>query len=273
MRRSIASVAMSGPLPDRLAAVAAAGFDGVEIFEPNLQAFHRSAHDIRECAAGLGLAIELYQPLRDFEGVADSQMGANLARAERAFDTMEALGTALMLVCSNTQADVIDDDARAADQLAALAECASRRNLRIGYEALAWGTKVNTFDRAWEIVKRAGHPGLSLIVDSFHTLIRPEDWSSLRQIPGERIAFVQLGDAPRVTADPLTIRRNYSRWPGQGELGVPAFLHEVLATGYGGTISIEIFNEKTSESPFDTARAAMASLTAVENAARYTSVS
>ena len=38
MRRSIATVCLSGTLEDKLAAAAAAGFDGVEIFENDLVA-------------------------------------------------------------------------------------------------------------------------------------------------------------------------------------------------------------------------------------------
>ena len=36
MRKPIATVSLSGTLIDKLEAIAAAGFDGVEIFEPNL---------------------------------------------------------------------------------------------------------------------------------------------------------------------------------------------------------------------------------------------
>ena len=36
MRRGIATVCLSGTLEDKLAAAAHAGFDGVEIFEPDL---------------------------------------------------------------------------------------------------------------------------------------------------------------------------------------------------------------------------------------------
>ena len=36
MQRSIATVSLSGTLPEKLEAIAAAGFDGVEIFENDL---------------------------------------------------------------------------------------------------------------------------------------------------------------------------------------------------------------------------------------------
>ena len=46
-------------------------------------------------AAGLGLTIDLFQPLRDFEGVPDSEFRANLERAEAAFDVMGELDASL----------------------------------------------------------------------------------------------------------------------------------------------------------------------------------
>jgi len=114
MRKSIASVSLSGTLIDKLEAIAAAGFDGVEIFEPNLLAHEGTAREVARQAADLGLAIDLFQPLRDFEGVPDDEFRRNLERAENRFDVMGELGAPLMLVCSNTGADVADDDERAA---------------------------------------------------------------------------------------------------------------------------------------------------------------
>jgi 4-hydroxyphenylpyruvate dioxygenase len=68
--------------------------------------------------------------------------------------------------------------------------------------------------------------------------------------------------------DALTLRRNHSRMPGEGDFDVAGFLRAVLATGYGGTVSLEIFNENAHESPVATARAAMHSLLLVEERAR-----
>jgi hypothetical protein len=46
MRKSIATVSLGGNLTDKLDAIAAAHFDGVEIFEPNLRSYDGSARDI-----------------------------------------------------------------------------------------------------------------------------------------------------------------------------------------------------------------------------------
>lgn len=142
MRRSIATVSLSGTLEEKLEAAAVARFDAVEIFENDLLFFDGTPRDVRRMAADLGLEIALYQPFRDFEGVTEDQLRRNLDRAERKFDVMQELSAPLVLVCSNVSPATIDDDARAADQLAMLADRAARRGLRVGYEALAWGARV-----------------------------------------------------------------------------------------------------------------------------------
>src|SRR3954451_15949373 len=165
LSKAIATVCLSGSLPEKLQAAAAVGFDGVEIFENDLLTFDGSPADVKTICDGLGLAIPLYQPLRDFECMPEPQRARNLERAERKFDVMQALGTDLVLVCSNTHAATLDDDARAAADLAEMAERARRRGLRVGYEALAWGRHVNRWRHAWNIVRSADHESLGLILD------------------------------------------------------------------------------------------------------------
>ena len=143
-RRVIATVCLSGTLEDKLAAAAAAGFDGIELFENDLVHSAWSPARIRRCCADLGLDIDLYQPFRDFEAVPPDVLRANLRRAEAKFDVMEQLGVDTMLVCSSVSPDAVDDDELAAEQLHLLASRAAERGMRIAYEALAWGRFVNT---------------------------------------------------------------------------------------------------------------------------------
>src|SRR5689334_2834318 len=196
LAKSIATVSLSGTLPEKLEAAAAIGFDGVEIFENDLLTYDGPPAEIRPLADRLGLAIPIYQPFRDFEAMPDPVRARNLDRAERKFDIMQELGTDLVLVCSNVQPAAIDDDARAAADLAEMAERAARRGLRVGYEALAWGRHVKRWGHAWKIVQQAGHPALGLILDSFHTLAIGDDPSGIAGVPGDRLFFVQLADAP-----------------------------------------------------------------------------
>jgi 4-hydroxyphenylpyruvate dioxygenase len=269
MHRSIATVSMSGTLAEKLDAIAAARFDGIELFENDFVNFAGSARELRSMASDLGLAIDLYQPFRDFEGMPQALHLRNLDRAERKFDLMQELGVPLVLVCSNTSPHALPDPELCAAQLRELAERAARRNLRIGFEALAWGRHVNLYGQAWDIVRRADHPHLGLILDSFHTLSLNDDPSGIASIPGERIFFLQMADAPLLGMDVLQWARHFRCFPGQGQFDVDNFLEQVLRAGYAGPLSLEIFNDVFRETPNRrTATDAMRSLLYLESQVR-----
>ncbi|HCN45074.1 MAG TPA: 4-hydroxyphenylpyruvate dioxygenase, partial [Pseudomonas sp.] len=243
MQRSIATVSLSGTLPEKLEAISAAGFDGVEIFENDLLYYDGSPREIRQRCADLGLDITLFQPFRDFEGCRRDRLSRNLDRAERKFDLMQELGTDLVLVCSNVAADALGEKQILVDDLGLLAERAGARNLRIGYEALAWGRHVNQWQQVWDIVREADHPALGMILDSFHTYSIKGDPSGIAQVPGDKIFFVQMADAPILAMDVLEWSRHFRCFPGQGEFDLPAFLAPILKAGYRGPLSLEIFND------------------------------
>ncbi|WP_426234960.1 3-dehydroshikimate dehydratase QuiC [Pseudomonas sp. TWP3-2] len=243
MQRSIATVSLSGTLPEKLEAIAAAGFDGVEIFENDLLYYDGSPREIKQMCADLGIAITLFQPFRDFEGCRRDRLARNLERAERKFDLMQELGTDLVLVCSNASPDSIGDQQILIDDLRLLAEHAGARGLRIGYEALAWGRHVNTYQQVWDIVRQADHPSLGVLLDSFHTLSLKGDPRAIAEIPGDKIFFVQMADAPILVMDVLEWSRHFRCFPGQGEFDLPGFLAPIIQSGYTGPLSLEIFND------------------------------
>ena len=244
MLTSIATVSISGDLREKLEAIAAAGFDGVEIFENDFLSYDRSPREVGQMVRDLGLTITLFQPFRDFEGLPEPQRGQAFERAERKFELMGELGTDLMLVCSSVSPLALGGIDRAAGDLRELGERAARRGVRVGYEALAWGRHVNDHRDAWEIVRRADHPNVGIILDSFHTLSRGIDPNSIRAIPGDKIFIVQLADAPKIDMDLLYWSRHFRNMPGEGDLAVTDFMRAVAATGYDGPVSLEIFNDQ-----------------------------
>ena len=57
-------------------------------------------------------------------------------------------------------------------------------------------------------------------MDSFHTLSLKDDPSGLADVPGDRIFYVQLADAPLKTMDVLSWSRHFRNFPGQGDFDV-----------------------------------------------------
>ncbi|MDC0771256.1 bifunctional sugar phosphate isomerase/epimerase/4-hydroxyphenylpyruvate dioxygenase family protein [Streptomyces sp. HD] len=246
MRTSIATVSLSGSLTEKLTAASRAGFGGVEIFENDLLASPLTPEEIRARCADLGLTVDLYQPMRDIEAVPADEFARNLRRARHKFELMGRLGADTVLVCSSVHPLAVDDDALAAYHLRQLADLAQGFGIRVAYEALAWGRHVSTYAHAWRIVEAADHPALGTCLDSFHILSRgsaPEDLDGIADIPGEKIFFLQLADAPLLAMDVLQWSRHYRCFPGQGGFDVADLVRRVLHTGYDGPLSLEVFND------------------------------
>ena len=244
MKTAIATVSISGNLSEKLAVIAAAKFDGVEIFEQDFIAHGLSPKVVGQMARDHGLEIMLFQPFRDFEGLPEPERSRAFDRAEIKFDLMEEMGTDLMLICSTVHPKAQGGIDRIAEDLRELGDRAAKRNLRLGYEALAWGTHINDHRDAWEIVRRTDHDSVGIVVDSFHTLGRKISPESIRAIPGDKIFFVQLADAPLINMDLLYWSRHFRNMPGEGDLDISDFMQAVASTGYDGPISLEIFNDQ-----------------------------
>ena len=196
----------------------------MEIFENDLVTFSGTPADVRDACRELGLDIVTLQPFRDFEGMPPGQRERAFARAERKFDVMQELGCDLLMICSNVSPDSLGGIDRAAADLRELGERAARRGLRIAFEALAWGRHINDYRDSWEAVRRADHPAVGLVLDSFHILARGTDLSTIRSIPGDRIFLVQLADAPLLQMDYLSWSRHFRNFPGQGDLPILDFM-------------------------------------------------
>ena len=244
LRWSIASVCMGGALEGKFAAAAKAGFRAVELFENDLTFFNGKPRDARQLAADLGLEIVALQPLRDFEAMPDPMRARNFERAARKLELMHDLGARLLCLCSNVSPEAIDDAEQAAADLAELADLARQHGMRIGYEALAWGRHVKDWTAAWDIVRAADRDNLGIVLDSFHICVRGNPIEPIASLPAERIALVQVADAPALAMDPLSLSRHYRCYPGQGDYPIVDYLDAVTRSGYRGPLSLEIFNDQ-----------------------------
>lgn len=244
MKTSIATMCLSGNLLEKLEAIASAGFKAVEIFENDLIACPASPAEVRSICGELGLTIVTSQPFREFESFPPDKRARALDRAEHKFDLLQELGCDLLFVCSSANSEATVGIDRLAEDFAILGERAAKRHMRVGYEALAWGKQIFDYRDAWEVVRRCGRENVGVVLDSFHILSRGIDLKPIRTIPKERIFLVQIADAPKLEMDYLSWGRHWRCLPGQGDFDLAAFVDALVASGYDGYLSLEIFNDR-----------------------------
>jgi 4-hydroxyphenylpyruvate dioxygenase len=243
MKRCMATISLAGDLDSRVRAIAAAGFDGIELTEDDVMNGELSPEGVGQFVRDLGLEIYLYQPIRDIEGVSPEQFERNLRRVERTLRVMDRIGVTTMQICSNVTTAVSADPQLAADQLRQIADRAAKRDFRVAYEPIGWGKYVNHWQQGWEIVQLADHPSLGICLDSYHVASGGDDPSGMAAIPPDKIFIVQISDNPHLNGDHLAISRAHRLFPGEGDFDSAGYLASILATGYDGVVSLEIFDE------------------------------
>ncbi|KAL2761016.1 hypothetical protein ACRALDRAFT_1078503 [Sodiomyces alcalophilus JCM 7366] len=132
-----------------------------------------AARYVRKLCADRRLTIVNLQPFQQYEGLVDRNQHARRVDEFRLWLLLcHALGTSLIAVASNMlPADQVssDLDLHVADlrEIADLAAAASPP-VRLTYESLAWGTRVDTWELSWELVCRVDRPNFGLCLDTFN---------------------------------------------------------------------------------------------------------
>jgi len=245
----IASVSVAGTLREKISAIASAGFDALELYEPDLATAVENPRDIAAMVTDRGLRLALLQPLRDFEGLPEPRRSQAFDAARRMFDTMAGLGTDLLLVCSSVAQEADGDLTRIVEDISSLGEVASSYGMRIGFEALSWARHIRDHRQAWDVVKRCNHPSIGLVLDSFQTLVSGSGLASLSEIDGARVFHVQVADASNLDSDLLLLSRRHRQLPGEGNLDLDGFMTALRRSGYDGPCSVELFRELPQQLP------------------------
>ncbi len=238
MGLTIATTSIPGDLAAKLRAIADAGFDGIELHEPDFTGYHGDADDVRRMAFDLGLSIEVFQPFHDFEGLAGDARRAAFDRLRRKLDLMMALGAQTLLIGASTRDDASAGENVIAGDFRELADCVEQRGLRAAFLALPWACHQKTEIAASQLVQMVGHPNFGLALNSFFSLANGSQPARLRALLGEKIFHVQLSDAPRLDFNFRNLERPLGLLPGQGDLNLASFVRVVAKSGYQGSWSV-----------------------------------
>ena len=284
-------------LPTKLDQAARYGFD-IELFYEDLyyvaksfiggptpQNQLRAAKSVRSMCDERNISIVCLQPFMHYEGLRDRQWHGQRVEEMRLWIKLaEILRTSIISIPSTClpdeeasgELDLIVRDMRE------VADLAANENISIAYEALAWGTHVDTWEQTWKVVQQVDRPNFGICLDTFNIAARvfadptahtrrnanaeAEMKASIdrmvRSIDVKKILYVQVVDAERL-AEPLVAghrfynanqapRMSWSRncrlFYGEQDRGaylpVKEILHAIVVRlGYNGWISAELFNQ------------------------------
>jgi sugar phosphate isomerase/epimerase len=139
--------------------------------------------------------------------------------------------------------------AQATEGFSTLCGMAEAEGVRVCLEFLPW-TGIPDLRTAWQIVHDAGAANGGLLVDTWHWTRQPggPDFDLLRQIPGDRIHFVQLSDTAPATAQAGLFAETMTdrRLPGTGTTDLRALFAALKEIDAHPMLAAEVFSSSLS---------------------------
>ncbi|KAH8176132.1 xylose isomerase-like TIM barrel domain-containing protein [Sarocladium implicatum] len=287
-----------------------AGFKGMEIFYEDLEYLARKLAGVSDASvtptteqllaaarhAGqvcqkLNLEVIGLQPFLFYDGLKDREQHDRLIEKIKVwFQMAKLLNTATIQIPANfLPADQLTDDFDViASDLRELADMGAKEEpaIRFAYENLCWSTRVDTWEKLWDVVKRVDRPNFGVCLDTFNIAGRvwadPESptgktpnadadlKASLKRMVAEvdmaKVFYIQVVDAerldsPLVKGHPFFVEGNPARmnWSRNARL----FMYEedrggylpveevakvlIHDMGFKGYVSMELFSRTMAE--------------------------
>jgi 4-hydroxyphenylpyruvate dioxygenase len=296
-------------LTNRLDLARKYGYKGIELFHEDLAwlALYLSGEDASSepsPAAQIAAAQEIYakchereleiiclQPFIHYDGLIDrTEHAKHVEKLQLWIRLAHELHTDIIQVPANFLGEehVADDLELIASDLRKLADIGLQQHppIRFAYESLCWSTRVDTWERCWEVVQRVDRPNFGMCLDTFNiagriyadpacvTGVMPDAEDAVERsiarllatVDVKKVFYVQVVDAERLHA-PLTkghpyyapnqpARMSWSRncrlFYGETERGAYLPVADIAAAlfhglGFQGWVSLELFNRRMSD--------------------------
>lgn len=239
------------PLKRRIAAVAAAGWEGVGLSHADVVEYRDTIGlgGVKRQLDDAGIRRVELEFLTDWWQT-DERRGPADRMRDDLFEAAAELGTTVVKVGAiNATGEPVPDLGVLAAGYHGLAERAKVYGLDVALEALG-GHHVSTLAQSIELVRAADHPHGGLVADVYHCAVAGEDdWTLLPGLLADvPVMIVELGDALLLPDGRVGGRC----LPGDGDLDVSGFVAGMWRAGWRGYWGIEIIADVLRALPVET---------------------
>jgi sugar phosphate isomerase/epimerase len=233
------------PLPDLVDLAAKTGYNGIEPWIREIDAFVKAGGNLDDLAKRIrdrGLVVENAIGFAEWIVDDDAKRVAGLEAMKRDMDLVARLGGKRIAAPPAGATKQTDFNlVKAAERYRALCELGATMDITPQLEI--WGGS-KTLSRASEaafVAIESGHANACLLLDVFHLYKGGTDFRSLTLLNGARMHVFHVNDYP---ADPPreTITDAARVYPGDGIAPLKDIFRDLRAIGFRGVLSIELFN-------------------------------
>ncbi|MBM3265683.1 MAG: sugar phosphate isomerase/epimerase [candidate division Zixibacteria bacterium] len=231
-------------LEQDIESAARAGFEGVEIWSRKLDTYLET-HSVDALKELLGRHRLRVAALCPYSLIGFSDNRGSIIAIRNAADIAEKIGCPVLLVCGDPPPAGTDRD-NALDAMANVActyaDWAQDHGVKIAIEPLGRHPLIPGPNEALEIIDRADHESLGLMMDTFHYYKSGVTLDDIRRIPVELLLVVHINDSEDRPREELNDKHRV--YMGEGIIPLKPTLEILKEKGYAGALSVEIFRDE-----------------------------
>lgn len=235
------------PVREQLQIAATAGYDAVELWLRDVAKFVEqggAVADLGKEMSDLGLGLDSAIAFGNWIAEDEQQRREGLAQCGRDMDIVRELGGRRIAAppVGGTQAPKIELDAIAA-RYRQLLELGAEREVEPQVELWGFSQNLSTLAEVLYVAAAADRPNACLLLDVYHLYKGGCDFTNVGFIPGTKMHCLHMNDYP---TDPPRAEINDSQrvYPGDGVAPISDILEALVASGFSGTLSLELFNRE-----------------------------
>jgi sugar phosphate isomerase/epimerase len=232
-------------LPEMIDLAAACGYDGIEPWIREIDAYVQSGGsvaDLRKRIEDAGLVVPNLIGFFAWGVDDESQRRAGLDEARRNVDQAAALGATGLAVPPMGLTDKTGMDLRVlAERFATVIDLAGGSGVRPILEFWGVSKTLGTLGEALMVAAECGCRAACILADVFHMYKGTGSFEGLSLLGPSTLGLMHLNDYP--ARPPRDQAKDSDRvYPGDGVAPLDTILSDLMRAGYTGMLSLELFN-------------------------------
>lgn len=242
------------PLAQSVELIAKAGYDAVEPWISELTQHEKdggSLKDLGKKIADLGLTVESAIGFANWIVDDDAKRAEGLEQAKRDMDMLQQIGgirIAAPPVGATEQEHL--NLFKAAERYHALLEVGKGIGVIPQVELWGFSKSLSRVGEVAFVAAESGHPDACVLTDVYHVFKGGSPFEALKMIAGQKMHVMHINDYPDIARDKIADKDRV--YPGDGIAPLKSILSGLIAAGFGGVLSLELFNKEYGSQPVET---------------------
>jgi 2-keto-myo-inositol isomerase len=234
------------PIVEQVEIAQKAGYDAIEIWLRDVDKYVNGGgklSDLKKRIADAGLTLESAIAFANWIVDDDQKRIQGLEQAKREMETVVALGGKRIAAppagAQGGDAPLIPLD-KAAERYRALLEVGRQVGCVPQIEVWGFSKNLSKLSEVLYVAAAAQHPDACILPDIYHLYKGGSLFEDLPFLAGNKIQVFHMNDYPDIP--PNKINDADRVYPGDGIAPIKKALQAVMATGFSGVFSLELFN-------------------------------